>query len=1114
MNLDRCGCCEGTHGITPVDASNRPGLTRLAYRVGTHGSFLETMKARLSSIALEIADPATRELTTVAPLQSFTTREENDPSIALLDAWATTASVLTFYQERIANEGFLRTATERRSLVELARLVGYAPRPGVASSVYLGFILQKTTAPPAPPLPGVPNLSVPQPMASRAGTFPAGGDEDLDISIPAGTAAQSIPGPGELPQTFETGSPLVGRVRWNNLKPRQSKPAAIGTIRDNGLVTLDGTNTYLSPNDPLVIVSDGVPEIRRVTKVTPYPAVLPWEGKTVIEAQPWLEAVTAPTPKAVAAIGGGPFEVLDEVLSPLEEEPSSPPSSPLDLDRSVGRSFDEKSDAGPRLLAALHPELRKVIDAAWSNALLSEPPDLTANALRVKASLFGHNAPSRDTEKFSVSLSVDDVLALFHARNDVLTAGAQFSTTLTVEIGTVPKTATIDLQVGSQSIPFPEAGETLVVDISVSSASRGAISIEFKQRGFVLTISVDISTSKGAFGISAIGSDPTDVEIGRVGQEGGGLVVSGTLSRAFSVNEQPDVISLDASYPKILPGSIVVVDRPDVPEKRFVLIGRVESVTEVSRADYGLSGATTQITLADDVTHIAGGATNKISLIQDLGAWFGDPTPPPDFSFIRETTVYALSDELALAEEAIDPEEEPIEGDSVELDGLYGGLQSGRWIIVAGERTDVDVSGVTVPGVMAAEVAMLAAVEQPASDLQGDTVHTVLRLANPLAYKYRRDSVTIYGNVAEATHGVTRTEVLGGGDSSVPSQQFQLHQPPLTYVAAPVPSGVQSTLQVRVNDILWHSTDQLITAGPTDHDYSTRTDDDDTVRVLFGDGRHGARPPRGAGNISATYRAGIGRAGNVPEGQISQLVTRPLGVNGVTNPIPATGGSDRDSQASIRKNAPLVTMALDHLVSVQDYQDFAQTFAGIGKASAQRLPHGGRQVVHITVAGVDDIPISTSSELYRNLLKALRDFGDPNQMVEVAIRSLMYIIIAAGVRVDPDFRWASVEPAIRGAMLDAFGFERRTLGQPVWLGEVLATMQSVPGVLSVDLDVLDAVRQSVTAKELASLAENLTVQDPIQVHLAAVNAGAIAPAELALLTPEVADTLILRELPA
>ena len=59
-------------------------------------------------------------------------RDDDDFSIALLDAWATVADVLTFYQERIANEAYLRTATERLSVLELARLIGYQLRPGVA----------------------------------------------------------------------------------------------------------------------------------------------------------------------------------------------------------------------------------------------------------------------------------------------------------------------------------------------------------------------------------------------------------------------------------------------------------------------------------------------------------------------------------------------------------------------------------------------------------------------------------------------------------------------------------------------------------------------------------------------------------------------------------------------------------------------------------------------------------------------------------------------------------------------------------------------------------------------------------------------------------------------
>ena len=49
-----CGCCAGTQQLTPRPLANRPGLDVLAYRLGTHAAFLETMKARLASFHLDI----------------------------------------------------------------------------------------------------------------------------------------------------------------------------------------------------------------------------------------------------------------------------------------------------------------------------------------------------------------------------------------------------------------------------------------------------------------------------------------------------------------------------------------------------------------------------------------------------------------------------------------------------------------------------------------------------------------------------------------------------------------------------------------------------------------------------------------------------------------------------------------------------------------------------------------------------------------------------------------------------------------------------------------------------------------------------------------------------
>ncbi len=109
---ETCGCCEGIQAVTPQSTVNRPGLGALSYRVGTHGAFLETMKARLSTMTVDVPSADGQTTETYTPLRALTTRDTGDFSIALLDGWATVADVLTFYQERIANEGFLRTATE------------------------------------------------------------------------------------------------------------------------------------------------------------------------------------------------------------------------------------------------------------------------------------------------------------------------------------------------------------------------------------------------------------------------------------------------------------------------------------------------------------------------------------------------------------------------------------------------------------------------------------------------------------------------------------------------------------------------------------------------------------------------------------------------------------------------------------------------------------------------------------------------------------------------------------------------------------------------------------------------------------------------------------------
>lgn len=70
-------------------------------------------------------------------LPSWTDRGESDFGVVLLDLFAYVADILSYYQDRVANEAYLATATQRRSVTELLRLIGYQVDPGLAASAYL-----------------------------------------------------------------------------------------------------------------------------------------------------------------------------------------------------------------------------------------------------------------------------------------------------------------------------------------------------------------------------------------------------------------------------------------------------------------------------------------------------------------------------------------------------------------------------------------------------------------------------------------------------------------------------------------------------------------------------------------------------------------------------------------------------------------------------------------------------------------------------------------------------------------------------------------------------------------------------------------------------------------
>jgi hypothetical protein len=497
---------------------------------------------------------------------------------------------------------------------------------------------------------------------------------------------------------------------------------------------------------------------------------------------------------------------------------------------------------------------------------------------------------------------------------------------------------------------------------------------------------------------------------------------SGTLEL---LDTAENYVFLDRVVEGVAAGSAVALVDGDI-WGLYLAVG----VSEVAKADFAITGKSTRIALHDDTG-------------------FAQLT-------MRGTTAWVVSEWLDLPPAPLDA---PLRAGTgvIPLDGLRPGLRPGQLLALTGTLAD----GVDAP---VAEHAAIASVEH----LMIPGGRTTIRLARPLAHDFDRLTLRINANVALATHGESRFEILGSGGAAGAFQTFAAKQGPLTFVSADVPRGGKPELAVRVNGIAWKEVPDLLDAGAADRVYTLQLDESGKPRIGFGDGFAGALPAAGQDNITIELRTGIGLGGRVKAGQLNILMSRPLGLDGATNPLPSEGGADPVGIDALRAELPLYCRTLDRVVSLTDFADFALTYSGIAKARAERVKVPGLPApgVALTVAGELAASVPPGSDLYDKLRRALAASGIPFARFMLRDFRLSYFHLAATLVIERGRIAADVVASAEQALRDEFGFERRAFAQPVYDSQVVTVLQNVPGVTAV---VLQRLYTGSTPQKLAML---------------------------------------------
>jgi hypothetical protein len=180
---------------------NPPGRDLIAYRAGDFLSFRQ---------ALLLARPGEVELAQWRPTATA------DLALQMIEWWAYLADILTFYNQAIANEGYLGTADLPESVRRLVGVLGYRPRPGIGAQSVIAAL-----------------SSSPKPF-----------------TLPAGFQIQSKPGPGKQPQIFELGDDTI----VNPIGAIAADPPANPALLSGKSVLLKGTVGGITEGDRLLLL--------------------------------------------------------------------------------------------------------------------------------------------------------------------------------------------------------------------------------------------------------------------------------------------------------------------------------------------------------------------------------------------------------------------------------------------------------------------------------------------------------------------------------------------------------------------------------------------------------------------------------------------------------------------------------------------------------------------------------------------------------------------------------------------------------------------------------------------------------------------------------------------
>ncbi|MBU6400279.1 MAG: putative baseplate assembly protein [Verrucomicrobia bacterium] len=265
------------------------------------------------------------------------------------------------------------------------------------------------------------------------------------------------------------------------------------------------------------------------------------------------------------------------------------------------------------------------------------------------------------------------------------------------------------------------------------------------------------------------------------------------------------------------------------------------------------------------------------------------------------------------------------------------------------------------------------------------------------------------------------------------------------------------TLEGTLNSLTttWTPRQDLLESGESDPNFVVEVESDGVATLRFGDDTNARSPDTGT-VFTASYRIGNGAAGNVGADSLVYLAAADARIQSCRNPLPASGGTDPETNEQIRRRAPQAFLTQERAVTMQDYAAVTDLNPRVAQSVATLRWTGSWCTVFVAIDPKGGGTLKP--DLEPALLANLERYRLAGQDLELDSPDYVSLEIELEVCVDPDFFQRDVERALLQGLGDRvlsngqkgiFHPDNFTFGQTVYLSQVYAAARSVAGVVSV-----------------------------------------------------------------